>query len=91
MEAKFQCPKCERPVVSRRNKLCQYCGATLPQHLLWTPSEIEIQDRLLAEKEHQRKANATADKQEDLQKNPTDGLYVHGDFDATNHTPCDLF
>ena len=81
MEAKFQCPKCERPVVSRRNKLCQYCGATLPQHLLWTPAEIEMQDRLLAEKEYQRKANATADKQEDLQKNPTDGLYVCDDFD----------
>ena len=81
MEAKFQCPKCERPIISRRNKLCQYCGATLPEHLLWTPAEIEMQDRLLAEKERERKANVEADQEEELRKNPTEGLYVRGDFD----------
>lgn len=81
MEAKFQCPKCERPIVSRRNKLCQYCNAVLPEHLLWTQTEIEIQDRLLAEKERARKASEETEKEEELRKNPIEGLYVRGDFD----------
>jgi len=49
METKFQCPKCKRPIVSRRNKLCQYCGAALPEHLLFTKAEIEKQDRFQEE------------------------------------------
>ena len=81
MEAKFQCPKCERPIISRRNRLCQYCGTDLPEHLLWTNAEIEMHARLLAEKERARKISVEADKEEDRRKSPTDGLYVSGDFD----------
>ena len=81
MEAKFLCPKCERPIVSRRNNLCQYCGAALPEHLLWTQAEIEIQDRLLAEKERKRRTSEEAEKEEERRKNPIEGLYVRGDFD----------
>lgn len=81
MEAKFLCLKCERPIVSRRNKLCQYCGAALPENLLWTQAEIEMQDRLLVEKERGRKANEEAEKEEERRKNPIEGLYVRGDFD----------
>jgi hypothetical protein len=56
MEAKFQCPKCERPIVSRRNQLCQYCGAELPESLLFTKAEIEALDREWTEEQNQRTA-----------------------------------
>ena len=35
----FNCPNCARPVVSRKNVLCTFCGARLPKELLFTDEE----------------------------------------------------
>lgn len=56
MESRFQCPKCNRPIMNRRNKQCLYCGATLPENLLFTPAEIEIEQRKLEEANRQHSA-----------------------------------
>jgi hypothetical protein len=37
----YQCPACSRSILSRRNKLCSFCGAQLPAELLFTPAEVE--------------------------------------------------
>ena len=81
MEIKFQCPKCQRPIVSRRNSICQYCGVALPEHLLWTKAEIEMQDRRLVEKERIRRISAEDDKEEDRRKSPTNGWNVSDNFE----------
>jgi uncharacterized Zn finger protein (UPF0148 family) len=39
------CPACERPLYSRRNKFCGFCGVELPGHLLFTPEEIEALEK----------------------------------------------
>ena len=51
----YQCPACSRSILSRRNKLCSFCGAQLPAELLFTPAEVEAieaaeQQRALARK-----------------------------------------
>lgn len=35
----FNCPNCARPIVSRKNALCAFCGARLPKELLFTDDE----------------------------------------------------
>ena len=80
MSAKYECPQCGRPIVSRRNKHCQYCGAELPEPLRYTKAEIEAQDRLRAEKETEQKTRNEAEKEED-RKHVLDGLYYYGDLD----------
>jgi len=42
--------------MNRRNKQCLYCGATLPENLLFTPAEIEIEQRKLEEANRQHSA-----------------------------------
>jgi predicted amidophosphoribosyltransferase len=37
----YHCPTCSRAILSRRNKLCGFCGEPLPAELLFTPAEIE--------------------------------------------------
>ncbi len=37
----YQCPACSRSILSRRNKLCSFCGAPLPAELLFTQAEVE--------------------------------------------------
>ena len=37
----YHCPACSRAILSRRNKLCSFCGAPLPAELLFTPAEVE--------------------------------------------------
>jgi uncharacterized Zn finger protein (UPF0148 family) len=37
----YHCPACSRPILSRRNKLCSFCGKQLPPELLFTPAEVE--------------------------------------------------
>jgi predicted amidophosphoribosyltransferase len=37
----YRCPACSRAILSRRNKLCSFCGKPLPAELLFTPAEVE--------------------------------------------------
>jgi predicted amidophosphoribosyltransferase len=37
----YHCPACSRAILSRRNKLCGFCGEPLPAELLFTPAQIE--------------------------------------------------
>jgi hypothetical protein len=51
----YRCPACTRAILSRRNKLCSFCGEPLPAELLFTATEIEVieaaeRERALASK-----------------------------------------
>ncbi len=51
----YHCPTCDRPILSRRNKLCSFCSNPLPAELLFTSAEIEAieaaeRERALARK-----------------------------------------
>ena len=37
----YHCPACSLAILSRRNKLCGFCGEPLPAELLFTPAQIE--------------------------------------------------
>jgi hypothetical protein len=37
----YHCPACGRTILSRRNKLCDFCREPLPAELLFTPAEVE--------------------------------------------------
>jgi hypothetical protein len=39
--------------MSRRNRNCLYCGAALPENLVFTKEEIEMQNRRLDEANRQ--------------------------------------
>jgi hypothetical protein len=39
--------------MSRRNRNCLYCGAVLPENLVFTKEEIEMQNRRLEETNRQ--------------------------------------
>ncbi|HZL12755.1 MAG TPA: hypothetical protein VFC85_01305, partial [Verrucomicrobiae bacterium] len=41
----FKCPQCNRPIMNRRNKNCLYCGAVLPENLLFSKEELAVQNR----------------------------------------------
>ena len=45
MELQPKCPACERLLLSRRHRQCQYCGTELPTHLLATKDEIDTENR----------------------------------------------
>jgi len=67
------CPKCARPIATRRHKKCSYCGAILPEELLFSDEEkrqVEAENRKLYEelleaveknKEAERRANDALD------------------------------
>ena len=40
----YLCPACNRKILSRRNKLCGFCGGALPAELLFTPAEVEASE-----------------------------------------------
>lgn len=61
----YTCPACERSILSRRNKLCSFCGKPLPPELLFTPAEVEAieaaeRERALARKLREEKRIADA-------------------------------
>ena len=66
----YLCPACNRKVLSRRNKLCGFCGGALPAELLFTPAEVEAREaaereralaRELREKERLEAARKASD------------------------------
>ena len=59
--------------MNRRNKNCLYCGAALPESLLFTKEEIEMQQRKLDEANRQHQAQQ---KIYDQETKP--GAYVPG-------------
>lgn len=54
--------------MSRRNRRCQYCGADLPENLLFTQAEIEAQNQKLQEEEKQRQARRKFADEEEARK-----------------------
>ncbi|MGZ3255073.1 MAG: hypothetical protein ACXU7D_12285 [Burkholderiaceae bacterium] len=54
---KYECPKCERAILNRKIDKCLYCGAALPQNLLFSKEQIEKmaeQDRVNKEQTNNR-------------------------------------
>jgi hypothetical protein len=54
----YHCPACDRAILSRRDKLCSFCGKPLPAELLFTAAEVEAIDaaewaRALARKQRE--------------------------------------
>jgi hypothetical protein len=59
------CPNCHRPVIARRKPHCLYCGAALPEELLFTPEEcaaIEAEMQALEAQRQMRKAKEEEDR-----------------------------
>ncbi len=67
----YHCPACIRAILSRRNKLCSFCGKPLPAELLFTAAEIAkieaaereraiARQRMEEEREEARKSRANA-------------------------------
>lgn len=66
----YHCPACSRAILSRRNKLCGFCGEPLPADLLLTPAQIESieaveRQRALAAKLRQEKRAEAAKRHAD--------------------------
>jgi hypothetical protein len=78
MEAQFQCPECKRPLASRRHKKCQYCGAELPESLLYTKSEIEALNREWEKSQAKRKADGKERDEEERKKQDDGGAAAAG-------------
>jgi NMD protein affecting ribosome stability and mRNA decay len=61
----YLCPACSRAILSRRNKLCSFCGSALPAELLFTPAEVEKieaaeRERALARKRREEEREEAA-------------------------------
>jgi ssDNA-binding Zn-finger/Zn-ribbon topoisomerase 1 len=51
----YRCPKCNRLLYDRKHKKCGWCGADLPEELLFTKEEIDKMEKESAELEEQRR------------------------------------
>jgi hypothetical protein len=60
MSKAFGCPKCKRPVANRNRAECLYCGAALPEQVLFSPEERAQRERRL----EQERAQSAAFEQE---------------------------
>ena len=56
----YKCPSCRRPIITRRNVLCAFCGVRLPKELLFTDEERKKFDDELAQMQQRRKAQSGA-------------------------------
>ena len=43
IKTSYDCPDCDRPILNRKFNKCLYCGATIPEELLFT--DLEIQEK----------------------------------------------
>ncbi|MDO8729017.1 MAG: hypothetical protein Q7K26_03975 [bacterium] len=59
IRSKFQCPACDRSILNRKIDRCLYCGATLPQELLFSPEKIVALDEEARKQEERRKHHPT--------------------------------
>ena len=71
----FLCPKCNRVLLSRRNKECQYCGSDLPKELLLSEAEIKAESRQWEENQKKKRAvrRKADDEEEELRKSSENG------------------
>jgi hypothetical protein len=54
------CPKCQRVLYNRRLTHCGFCGGPIPDELRFTPEEIAVLDRKLADLEEQKRQRELA-------------------------------
>jgi len=66
------CPKCNRPVYSRRQKFCGFCGAELPEELKFTEAELTELAKQDAEAAARRKARKLKDEAEEEERRKAD-------------------
>jgi hypothetical protein len=57
IQSKYQCPACDRSILNRKIDRCLYCGATLPQELLFSAEKIAALDKEAHKQEERRKQN----------------------------------
>jgi hypothetical protein len=69
----YHCPGCSRPILSRRNNLCSFCGAMLPANLLFAPAEIAAIEATERERALARELRAA----ERVEAKIRSGLYDH--------------
>jgi hypothetical protein len=74
----YHCPACSRAILSRRNKLCSFCGNPLPAELLFTPAEVEKieaaeRERALASKRREEEREEAAKRRFDAFVDPGGG------------------
>ena len=76
------CPSCQRVLYNRRLKACGFCGAPIPEELRFTPDEVAVLDRKMAEMEEQRQQReraAAKAEEEARQRDAGDpGIYFTG-------------
>ena len=72
----YHCPACSRAILSRRNKVCGFCGELLPAELFFTPAQIE-------EIEAAERARALASKlREEKRAEAANLIAAHVDFSS---------
>ena len=67
-----QCPKCNRVVYSRRQKVCGFCGAELPKELQFTEAELAGLAEQDAEAAARRKARKLKDEEDQEERRKGD-------------------
>ncbi len=53
----YACPSCKRAILNRKIDRCLYCGATLPEDLLFSKQQIEKMEEQTRASEEQQKRN----------------------------------
>jgi hypothetical protein len=67
-DVKYLCPACKRELLSRRHKHCQYCGAEIPDNLLFGKAEIDAQKHQWEQSEAKRKIRQRQQDEEEKRK-----------------------
>ncbi len=76
----YRCPQCKRLIYDRKHKKCGYCGAELPEDLLFTQEEVEKMNKELTELEEQhrklriKKENEEKERQRKIRDSGGDGF-----------------
>ena len=72
----YRCPACNRTILSRRNKLCSFCGKQLPTELLFTQAEVEKIEA--AERERARASELRENERLEAARKASDGRDYSG-------------
>ena len=79
----YLCPKCGRLIYNRRLNTCGFCGEKLPAELLFSPAELEVLDKNMAEltAEHEKiRARLEAEELEHRKAAEIQGAFFKGYF-----------
>lgn len=52
----FTCPSCGRTIYNRRRVTCEFCGAAIPNELLFNPAQVAAIERLKKHEEQEHRA-----------------------------------